>query len=100
MLSPFLLLASHFVITAALPRFGDFQDAMLTGQKFLYHSLLSPLINVGLLDPLAAAADEVGPALVWTSGFAAGQVDTAVDLAEHLDHRREPRRLCAMRRRQ
>jgi len=26
---------------------------MLTGQKFLYHSLLSPYINCGLLDPLA-----------------------------------------------
>ena len=36
----------------ALPRFGDYQDAMLVGQPFLYHSLLSPLINVGLVDPL------------------------------------------------
>ena len=45
--------AAQAFITAALPRFGDYQDAMLTGQKFLYHSLLSPLINVGLLDPLA-----------------------------------------------
>ena len=36
----------------ALPRFGDFQDAMLRGEKFLYHALLSPLINVGLVDPL------------------------------------------------
>lgn len=35
-----------------LPRFGDYQDAMLRGEKFLYHSVLSPLINVGLLDPL------------------------------------------------
>ena len=45
--------AAQTFITAALPHFGDYQDAMLTGQKFLYHSLLSPLINVGLLDPLA-----------------------------------------------
>ncbi len=36
----------------ALPRFGDYQDAMLRGEKFLYHALLSPLINVGLVDPL------------------------------------------------
>ncbi|MFN3912896.1 cryptochrome/photolyase family protein [Hyphomonas sp.] len=43
--------ADHF-LTEALARFGDFQDAMLRGEKFLYHSLLSPLINVGLLDPL------------------------------------------------
>jgi deoxyribodipyrimidine photolyase-related protein len=41
----------HF-IKAALPGFGDHQDAMLEGRKFLWHSVLSPLINVGLLDPL------------------------------------------------
>lgn len=42
----------HFV-THALPLFGDYQDAMVTGQKFLYHSLLAPYIHLGLLDPLA-----------------------------------------------
>ena len=41
-----------YFLEAALPSFGDYQDAMLTGQKFLYHSLLSPYINCGLLDPL------------------------------------------------
>ncbi|WP_067223433.1 cryptochrome/photolyase family protein [Stappia indica] len=39
-------------IDEALPRFGDYQDAMLTGEKYLYHSVLSPYINAGLLDPL------------------------------------------------
>ena len=39
-------------IKEALPRFGDYQDAMLTGEKYLYHSVLSPYINAGLLDPL------------------------------------------------
>jgi deoxyribodipyrimidine photolyase-related protein len=43
--------AAHFLRTA-LPRFGDLQDAMLRGEKFLFHSVLSPLLNVGLLDPL------------------------------------------------
>ena len=41
---------AHFVETA-LPRFGAFQDAMLEGEAFLYHSVLSIYMNVGLLDP-------------------------------------------------
>lgn len=43
--------AAHF-LREGLPHFGDYQDAMLRGEKFLFHSVLSPLINVGLLDPL------------------------------------------------
>ncbi len=42
---------THFV-TTTLPHFGDHQDAMLDGEAFLYHSVLSIYINVGLLDPL------------------------------------------------
>ncbi len=43
----------HFIDTC-LPLFGDYQDAMLNGQRFLYHSVLSHYINCGLLDPLDA----------------------------------------------
>ncbi|WP_188658325.1 cryptochrome/photolyase family protein [Sphingomonas metalli] len=43
--------AAHF-LAHALPRFGDFEDAMLAGERFLWHSILSPYINSGLLDPL------------------------------------------------
>ena len=39
-------------VSEALPSFGDFQDAMLTDSRFLYHSVLSLYINAGLLDPL------------------------------------------------
>lgn len=35
-----------------LPCFGDYEDAMVTGQPVLFHSLISPLINAGLLGPL------------------------------------------------
>ncbi len=40
-------------LKAALPHFGDYQDAMLADQPLLWHSLLSPYINSGLIDPLA-----------------------------------------------
>ncbi len=43
---------AHFLKTA-LPQFGDYQDAMLSGESFLYHAVISPYINCGLLDPLA-----------------------------------------------
>jgi deoxyribodipyrimidine photolyase-related protein len=38
-------------IANALPSFGDFQDAMVGGQKFLYHAVLSHYLNAGLLGP-------------------------------------------------
>lgn len=38
----------HF-ITDGLPSFGDYQDAMKEGEDFLYHSIISPYLNAGLL---------------------------------------------------
>ncbi len=39
----------HFIANA-LPRFGDYQDAMLNDNAFLYHAILSPYLNIGLLN--------------------------------------------------
>ena len=36
-----------------LPKFGDYQDAMVSDAPFMWHALLSPYINLGLIDPLA-----------------------------------------------
>lgn len=38
-------------ITHRLPLFGDYQDAMRSGEDSLFHSLLSPALNIGLLSP-------------------------------------------------
>lgn len=41
----------HFIATA-LPDFGQYQDAMVAGQDYLYHSSLSLCLNLGLLNPV------------------------------------------------
>ncbi len=39
-------------IEHALPSFGDYQDAMLENESFMYHSVLAQYLNAGLLAPL------------------------------------------------
>ena len=39
-------------IDHSLPFFGDYQDAMMLDEPFLYHALISLYLNTGLLDPL------------------------------------------------
>jgi len=43
-------------IARRLVLFGDYQDAMKAGERFLYHSLVSTSLNLGLLDPREACA--------------------------------------------
>ena len=54
-------------IKEALPKFGDYQDAMMREEKFLWHSILSIYLNAGLLDPLeiCQAAEQA-----WKDGSA------------------------------
>ncbi|MBT8459008.1 MAG: cryptochrome/photolyase family protein [Boseongicola sp.] len=42
---------AHFV-DGGLAKFGDYQDAMLSDERFLWHAVLSMYLNVGLLSPL------------------------------------------------
>ena len=39
-------------IARRLPGFGDWQDAMRSGSPMLFHAVISPAMNIGLLDPL------------------------------------------------
>jgi deoxyribodipyrimidine photolyase-related protein len=46
-----LTVLEHFIATR-LDGFGPYQDAMVGGQPTLWHALLSPYLNLGLLHPL------------------------------------------------
>ena len=42
----------QYFIEIRLPDFGPYQDAMVTGEETMWHAMLSPYINIGLLQPL------------------------------------------------
>lgn len=56
-------------------RFGPYEDALVPGQSVLYHSVLTPLLNVGLLEPqqviekILLAYKEKNISLASTEGF-------------------------------
>lgn len=45
-------LFAHF-LSERLPHFGQWQDAMLARHDTMFHALIAPALNCGLLDPLA-----------------------------------------------
>lgn len=45
-----LQVLDHFIATR-LATFGPYQDAMVTGEDTMWHALLSPYLNLGLLQP-------------------------------------------------
>ena len=40
-------------VETSLPSFGDYQDAMLKGEPFMYHAVIALYLNAGLLDPMS-----------------------------------------------
>ncbi len=42
----------NFFVEVRLSGFGPYQDAMVTGEPTLWHAMLSPYMNIGLLHPL------------------------------------------------
>jgi deoxyribodipyrimidine photolyase-related protein len=42
----------RYFITERLPTFGPYQDAMITGEETMWHSMISPYLNLGLLHPV------------------------------------------------
>ncbi|HEV8051160.1 MAG TPA: cryptochrome/photolyase family protein, partial [Parachlamydiaceae bacterium] len=50
-------LALQDFIKNKLQLFGDYEDAILKNESFLFHSVLSPLINIGLITPQAIVAE-------------------------------------------
>ena len=41
-----------YFIQECLPQFGTYQDAMVTGEYTMWHSLISPYLNLGLIEPM------------------------------------------------
>ena len=65
----------HFV-DDRLGLFGPFEDLMIEGEPLLFHSVLSPMLNIGLLTPMecvdaavAALRSENPPPLASVEGF-------------------------------
>ena len=73
-----LAVLEHFIATR-LAGFGPYQDAMVSGQPTLWHSLLSPFINLGLLHPLEVIErlEQVGRQPVESSPAAPNAVPLA-----------------------
>lgn len=54
-------------VTERLTSFGDFQDLMVTRERTMFHSLISPMINIGLLEPMECVRAAVS---AWKNGTA------------------------------
>ena len=46
----------EYFVSDRLETFGPYQDAMVTGESTMWHALLSPYLNIGLLQPMEVIA--------------------------------------------
>ena len=51
-------------IANLLPGFGDYQDAMVRGEPWMWHSIISAAMNMGLIDPLDVCPPAPRPNIV------------------------------------
>lgn len=54
-------------VSDRLTNFGDFQDLMVSDEPTMFHSLISPMINIGLLQPMECVQAAVS---AWKAGLA------------------------------
>ncbi|MDX2231296.1 MAG: cryptochrome/photolyase family protein [Leptolyngbyaceae cyanobacterium bins.349] len=78
----------EFFIQTRLSNFGPYQDAMVTGEQTMWHAMLSPYLNLGLLHPLevvqaAAQAYEVNQA-TWPLNSIEGFVRQILGWREYM----------------
>jgi deoxyribodipyrimidine photolyase-related protein len=64
----------HFV-EHRLPLFGPYEDAMLAGDPWMAHSMLSPAINLGLLDPMEVIEEAHQDLPTWFAELNADAVE-------------------------
>ncbi|HTZ14801.1 MAG TPA: cryptochrome/photolyase family protein [Mycobacterium sp.] len=71
-----------------LPHFGPHEDAMLCGDRFMAHSLLSAPMNLGLLDPLecAYAAEDAYRSGRASLGSAEGYIRQLIGWRDYIWH--------------
>lgn len=50
----------RFFLTECLEGFGDYEDAMVSDERALFHSMLAPALNIGFLTPAEVIAETLG----------------------------------------
>lgn len=49
----------HRFVQDRLTNFGKYQDALIPGEPFLFHSVISPMLNIGLISPFDVVREAI-----------------------------------------